>query len=252
MAKSDPIRERYFNAVENADKATDLLFYLAALLSFASLLIEPSSSWYRVVMVPFVICVVLVFAIGAVSRMYFMPRADQKRRQDFLGHALGVSLTPENTQGYYNTLLNQGPKRLAVQLLENTFFTKELTRRAAHVQRATVLIYAVIWIAIVTVRETDFGIILAVTQFVFSEQIILKWIRVEWLRSNAERVYASTYRLLQSRVGAKQFLPQALDDFVSYETAKATAGVVVPSKLFDKLNNHLSRSWDDIRSKLNV
>lgn len=251
MAVADPIRE-IFNAAEKADKAGDVLFYVAALLSFASLLVEPASPWYRFVMVGFAVVVVLYFSAAVVVRMYFLPRAEQKRRQDFLGHALGVSLTPENTEGYYNTVLNEGPKKVAVQLLENTFFTKELMQRVAHRQRATVVVYVIAWIAIVALRETDFGIILAVTQFVFSEQIISKWIRIEWLRSTAERVHGSTYRLLQSGISAKQLLPHALDDFVAYETAKATAGVVIPSKLFDELNNQLSASWDNIRSRLNV
>ena len=39
MSRSDPIRARYYEAVELADKVSDGLFYVGAILSIVSLLL---------------------------------------------------------------------------------------------------------------------------------------------------------------------------------------------------------------------
>ena len=43
MSKSDPIRENYYAAVERVDQAADALFYVTALFSIVSLLVEKVS-----------------------------------------------------------------------------------------------------------------------------------------------------------------------------------------------------------------
>jgi hypothetical protein len=254
MAKSDPIRDRYFNSVERADGATDVLFYLGAVLSFLTLFVDRhrNPEIYRWTLAVFVLVVASYFAIGLLSRLYFTPRAEHKRRQDFLSEAFGISLTPENAEGYYNNEFKESDKKLAAQTLENSFFTKALLLRVAHRERVKTLGYFALWLLLAVNRTTDIGVILAASQAVFSEQVLSKLIRVEWLRARCEKVYEDVYRLFQSKVPAQRFLPLALDSMLLYETAKSNAAIVIPSKLFEKLNDELSSEWADVRTKLDI
>jgi hypothetical protein len=252
MQKADPISKRYYYAVELADLVNAWLFYAGALLSILVLIVNPSRypDLYGLIFVLFVIVVVLFFAVTMSARLYFTPRAEQKRRQDFLTSAFGVSLTHENTCGYYNNDFKEPPKKIAAQLLENSFFSKSLTLKIAQNERLKTAGYFAIWLTALVCRKTDVGVILAATQALFSEQILSRMIRIEWFRSKCERVHDDVYRLFQTALADDRFLPMALDSLLLYETAKSNAAVVIPSKLFKRMNAELSVEWEKIREKL--
>ena len=102
MSRSDPIRKRYYEAVEKADRASDLLFYLGAALSLALLLIDKATHLvaYDWTLIAFALATAAFFGIGLVSRFYWVPRTEDKRRQDFFTSACDVGLTHEQTDGY--------------------------------------------------------------------------------------------------------------------------------------------------------
>lgn len=254
MSRSDPIRTRYYDAVELADKASDWLFYANAALSVASLLVEKQAHpiAYDWILIFFAVAVAALFTIGMVSRLYFTPRAEDKRRQDFFTSACGVSLTHEKTDGYYNNDFTEPIKRMAAQVLENSHFSKAISLRMAQTERIKVIAYAVIWLICVLNRQTDLGIVVAASQAVFSEQVVSKWLRLEWLRIRFEKTYDDVYRLFQSKPAAPKFNAMTLESLGMYETAKANAAITLSSKIFRRLNAELSAEWDRIKAELKI
>lgn len=254
MSRSDPIRARYYDAVELADKASDGLFYTGATLSIASLLVEKQAhpNAYDFVMAAFAIAVIALFVIGLASRLYLTPRAEDKRRQDFFSHACGVGLTHEKTEGYYNNDFVEPIKRMAAQVLENSHFSKAIALRISRVERVKVGAYALVWLVCLLNRHTDLGIIVAASQAVFSEQVVSKWLRLEWLRMRFEKTYDDVYRLFQSRPVAPKFNAMTLESLGMYETAKANGAITLSSSLFRQLNAELSVEWERIKAELKI
>ncbi|WP_431821294.1 hypothetical protein [Burkholderia sp. F1] len=254
MSNADPIRKRYFDDVERADTATDRLFYCGAVLSVLSLLLDKSvyPRIYDWVQVGFLIDAIALFAVGQLSRLYLTPRAEDKRRQDFFGCAFDVSLSHEVTDGYYNNDARDPNRKLAAQLLENSLFSKTIALSMARVERIKLLVYAVLWLVCVINRQSDLGVILAASQVIFSEQLISRWLRLEWLRMRFEKTYDDVYRLFQSRPAASTFAAMVLDSVTSYEAAKSTAGITLSSGTFDKLNSSISQEWISIKSLLKL
>lgn len=254
MPRSDPIRVRYYEAVEIADKVSDRLFYVCAVLSVASLLVERQahSSAYDLVMTAFAVAVIALFALGLVIRLYLTPRAEDKRRQDFFSSACGVGLTHEKTEGYYNNDLVKPIERMAAQVLENSHFSKAIALRMARLERAKVAVYALVWLLCLLNRQTDLGIVVAASQAVFSEQVVSKWLRLEWLRIRFEKTYDDVYRLFQSRPAASKFNAMTLDSLGMYETAKANGAITLSSRMFRQHNDELSAEWERIKSELKI
>jgi hypothetical protein len=254
MSRSDPIRTRYYDAVELADRVSDYLFYASAVLSVASLLVEKQAHpiAYDWILIFFAVAVAALFTIGLVSRLYLTPRAEDKRRQDFFTSACGVSLTHEKTDGYYNNDFTEPIKRMAAQVLENSHFSKAISLRMARAERIKVIIYAVTWLICVLNRQTDLGIVVAASQAVFSEQVVSKWLRLEWLRIRFEKTYDDVYRLFQSMPSAPKFNAMTLESLGMYETAKANAAITLSSKTFQRLNAELSAEWDHVKSGLKI
>lgn len=254
MSRTDPIRDRYFKSVERAERVNDLLFYAGALLSFATLLLEKAShpEVYKWTLVAFVVVTVAIFAMGLAGRLYWIPRAESKRRQDFFTSACNVGLTHEASDGYYNNDFTESIDRMAAQVFENSLFSKSIALRMAWVERTKFVAYAIAWLACLANRETDVGWVLAATQAVFSEQVLSKWIRLEWLRSEFERTYDDMYRLFQAKPAGATFAAHTLDSLASYETAKANGGIVLSSKLFQKLNPSVSQEWEQVKTTLRM
>ena len=254
MSEADPIRKNYYNAVEHAEQLSSVLFYLGALSSFAALLInrEALPDLYDAVMVTFGVVVIAMFGVGLILRLYLTPRAENRRRQDFISSAFRVSLVHQQTDGYYNNECKDPIKRMAAQVLENSLFSKTITLRMAQSERIKIAIYVVLWLFILHNRRTDIGWIVAASQAIFSEQIVAKWLRLEWLRTRYEKTFEDVYRLFQTKPAVSVFRAQALDAFALYETAKANAAVALSSKHFDTLNDELSDEWNGIKTTLGL
>ena len=254
MSRSDPIRTNYFDAVQKAEKVTDWLFYLNALLSFCTLLVEQKThpNVYDVVLLLFSISVVAMFALGMMLRLYLTPRAEDKRRQDFFSSACNVNLIHQQTDGYYNNDFKDPIKRMAAQVLENSLFSKEIALRMARRERVKGAVYALIWFVLLYNRRTDLGWIVAASQAIFSEQILSKLFRLEWLRIRFEKTFDDVFRLFQTKPSVAQFNAHALDALSMYETAKANAGITLSSTIFDDLNPTLSTEWDKVKATLKI
>jgi hypothetical protein len=254
MSRSDPIRTNYYDAVQTAEKVSDWLFYLNALLSFCTLLVDQKfyPDAYDVVLLLFSISVVAMLALGLILRLYLTPRAEDKRRQDFFSSACNVSLIHQQTEGYYNNDFKDPIKRMAAQVLENSLFSKEIALRMAHRERVKVAIYALIWLVLLHNRRTDLGWIVAASQAIFSEQILSRWLRLEWLRIRFEKTFDDVFKLFQTRPSIAQFNAHALDAVSMYETSKANAAITLSSEIFDGLNPTLSEEWNTVKATLKI
>ena len=122
----------------------------------------------------------------------------------------------------------------------------------AKVERAKVIAYALIWLICLLNRQTDLGLVVAASQAVFSEQVISRWLRLEWLRMRFEKTYEDVYRLFQSKPVASKFNAMTLESLGMYETAKANGAITLSSRVFSEMNDELSIEWDRIKAELQI
>lgn len=252
--RSDPIAGKYFQWIEYADYLSVRLFITTALFSILLLLIdrETHSWWYDALQTFFALLVIILFLVGLITRLYLTPRAEDKRRQDFLSNASNIPLTHETTVGYYNNDLIGVIPRIAGQLFENTFFTKSILHLMARRERAFLCAYVVIYLLIIFFRDTNLAFIAVASQAIFSEQILSRYVRLEWLRMRAEKTFDEVYRMFQLKPDEDNLQAQTLDFLINYETTKATAGIPLSSRLFERLNPTLSQEWECIKKTLNI
>jgi hypothetical protein len=254
MLRVDPIQKRYFDAVILAESASNWLFYVGALVSIATVFVDKLSfpNAYDWVLLVFAVIVVAYFVVGIILRLYLIPRADDARRRDFFTSACGVDLTHIKTVGYYNNNFTEPIKRMAAQVLENSLFSKAIILRMVRLERYKIVAYVVVWLICVLYRRTDLGYVVVASQAVFSEQVVSKYIRLEWLRIRFEKTFDDTYKLFQALPSKPQFSAMTLDALSSYETAKSNAAITLSSKIFEELNPSLSLEWEAIKKSLKI
>ncbi len=247
----DPV-DRYFKSVQVGDTCSNVLFWAAAVLSFAVLLVEkePHPVLYQVVEIAFAVAVIALFILGMTQRLYWMPRAEDQRRLGFLSNSFDTALTHEKTEGYYNNAETDPLKRLGLSLMENSFFTRSVALEMLKGERIFVSIYLVLFLVAVLIRNTDLAVIAVAAQAVFSEQLISRWLRLEWLSARCGNIYARLYDLFQTLPAARIRNARILDALTAYETSKANAGIALSSRAFFKLNPQLSAEWNTILAAL--
>jgi Zn-dependent protease with chaperone function len=194
----------------------------------------------------FALVVIALFVLGLALRLYWSPQAEDARRSTFISDSYNVALTPEKTVGFFNNAEKEPLQRLGLSLTENCFFTRAVTLEMLKRERAIIAVYAAIFLVAVFVRSTDLAIIPIAAQALFSEQLISRWLRLEWLSHRCGAIYNRLYDLFQSPPAVRIRNARILDAFAAYETSKANAGIALSSSIFFKLNPRLSEEWKKV------
>lgn len=247
--KSDPIQDRFFSPLENAEAWNSRLFFLNIVFSLCvAYFDEPSQrslnnmlQWIQVV------AVLTLFVLDVFIRLHLAPRAHDARSQDFLAKVYGAPLISQQTSGYYNHAQTDPISRLAAQLFENSLFTKEIIGKMLKRETVMTAIYMVIWFAVFSNRDVPLSWIALCAQIFFGEQILVRWLRMCWLWRRCEEVYAQMRTLYVNNPAPEKFSVTALDAYTKYESSKAMASITLSSKIFEKINSAISSEWEKHR-----
>lgn len=254
MPKVDPIRENFFKPYERADRIGNMLFYGTALLSgatlFASKHVSPAVNGF--LQVSALLGAIALFVMGLVIRLYFMPRAENQRLFDFFGRGFNEDLGGKRTEGYYNNDLTQPMERLVAQVLENALNSKEIVRDMCCSERWRAGICISLLLFCVALRQSEYDLMIAVTQLVLSENVLSRLVRLEWLRCKCEEAYEGAWAVLSSRPTTSISSARTLAVIGAYEAAKANAGILFDSKVFEKLGPELEQEWQRVCVRLNI
>ncbi|MBC3832398.1 hypothetical protein H8K33_12815 [Undibacterium amnicola] len=252
VKREDPIRENHYRPLELAEKISDGIFYVGVCLSIAVLIVDkkahPSvSQFFQHV---FEIVGIVFFGLGIFIRLYFFPRAEDARRKDFLSNVFNIELTHERTVGYYNNEEKEPYRRLILCVLENAFFSKSILLKMLALERAKVLLCAGVFSLLVFYREGTLDWTIICVHLLFSETIISKWIRMEWLRNRAEKLFQKMISLISVHPKNALIQVHAIDLFGEYETGKTLCGILQSGSVFEKMNPCLSLEWEKIKKSL--
>lgn len=256
MPKIDTVGAKYYGPLKWLDSLGSGLFWLVSAASIGTLLVDRAThAWASdALQIVFIMGVVLYFAQGLVQRLYLFPHAEDQRRHQLLSDSYQVNLTHEVTAEYYNNSQTAPLRRLAASVMESAFFTREITGIMLVGQRWRSLIYLVIYLVAVFYRATDLAFIAIAAQAIFGEEILSRWLRLEWLAHRSTRAFDDLNRLFDDRLAFSRPGTQAhaIDSFSFYESSKSTAAVLLSSRIFSRENDRLSAEWDRIRQRLGI
>lgn len=251
--KTDPIRNKYYKPLERTEKCESVLFYISALFSFTPLLLTQAQNptlfiWSQII---FSVSVILLALTSIVIRLYLFPRAQESRYKDFISHAFGVHHN-EKTKGYYNNSQTKPLNRVAAQTLENSFYSKNITEIMINNERIKIGVYFFIWLILLLNRNTELTTIVIITQIVFSEFLLVKWLNMELLRVKFEKTFDSMLNLFKTKQNGKTFETHTLETIGIYEMAKAHGCITLSDRIFSQKSKGLDQEWKDIRKNLNI
>jgi len=248
--------EKYYKPISHCENAVTILFWVIAAIS----LFIPYSNevlanhWYDLLIAFFIVFVLAHFSLSQFLRLNLIPKAELARRKQLLSDSFGTSLTHDKTNLYYNNKFTPSLERLAANVMENAFFSKEVASNMLFRNRAITVIYLTLLIVIFVLRHDDLDLIIWITQLVFSGEIVARWLRLEMLRVRHERVYDELHSFFLHGLGnsSNGAIASVLNSFADYECAKTSASTKLSSKTFHKLNPILTEQWKVITDELNM
>jgi len=248
--------ERYYKPIESLDYLNQWLFWCSALLSIL-VFFGSQIPWIHLQGLfeeLFVVLVLVHLVISLYIRYNLFPIAERKRRQQLLSDSFAVPLISESTQKYYNNEISPSLERLGANVLENALFTKTICSKMAIRERIKILLFFVVWILAILCRSTDLGLLVIITQTLFSSEIVENWIRIEVLSHQTAKIYDEIYNLFLLKVDfdSTDGIASILEKFASYEANKSRTSVILSRSIFLDTNSALSQEWDLIRRKLGI
>lgn len=263
MATKDTVGDRYYKPVQASECLGALLFWGSGILSICAVFTDgrmltdflgenESSATSELINVLFPVFVVALFIHGIAHRLYFLPRAEEARRVNFLSDGYDVSLSDEQTEGYYNNKFDGSVQRLAANCMESAFFTAVISKSMLKSIRTWSALYLIVYFILLVSRRTDIEMIEVAAGVVFSEAVLSNWLRCEFLRHRSEDVYDRLRRLFADNPSTRNvhWRARAHESILRYETTKAIAAISLSSKHYRRLNDSLSADWNQRRTSL--
>lgn len=244
--------EREYKHAKTCGSITRFTFWLTAALSlFLPFLYGRPREFSRDVLI---VSAIVYFFASQFARFIFIPRAESVRRRQFLTDSLDAPLSLLQTLGYYNNEFSPSVARLGANVMENSLFTEAVATRMLRFWRPTIALYMIAWLGIFTARASSIELVAWATQVVFSAEVLVKWLRLEWLRVRSEVVFNRMHNHFALAKGgsAKNAMATIIDAAIEYESAKAAAGLLLSTKAFGQINEEVSAKWEGIRKQLAI
>lgn len=195
----------------------------------------------------------LTFVIGSlIDDDLFWYNAESERRKNSIQNAFGIRFSEFETEGFYNNTISPSILKYAMNSFESIYFSKfiagkMLIKSAIKSFVSVILLISVGWII------ADGGILLAISQAVFSAYVIEDSVLLAVYTSRLKKLYDEMYStMITTGIHCRQQIVLLLLFCVEYESIKAHYKVRLDSKVFSKYNPELSEKWDKIATKVIV
>jgi hypothetical protein len=256
MARYSP----QFNAFKLVLKFDKINFYLtwsAFILALVPIiidqfdLIKKNNEDVKTIIEIFSMIVILAgFIIVSIKDFYLFPKAETKRRHDFIDNGLGVTFSLRNSEDYYtNNDLTPGMYKLGVNLFQNVYFTTLISKkmRPKHIWKASSFAGVFILIAIYGLKNSP--IALPILQFLFSASILGDLIKLLLFVNRNEKILDQVKTFFSAGVKNESII---LKNYIEYETNLAWGMILLDDTIFNKYNTETEQEWQAIKNRYNI
>lgn len=196
------------------------------------------------VLVPF-----LYLFVSVIDDCHCSYEAGRKRRKTLVENAFGIDVTEYKTYGYYNNHFSPSDLRFVVDNFESVFFTMRIVKQMLRNEIIKAIAAFVVLITCLLFANINFlGIVM---EGVLSAHLMYGTIAIIVFYFRVKAIYERLYGLLVSEACLNDCqLTLALAEAIEYEVCKAHYKVRVSTKLFEKMNEHLSKEWRKIEAQI--
>ncbi|MBM0838696.1 hypothetical protein [Staphylococcus epidermidis] len=252
--RKDTMDSKYkkVNWINNIKK---MLFYLSLFCScIITFIIDNDFKYFIIVL--YILVLVFFFAIDTILTVWLIPKVENTRKTHLLSDSFGLPLNDEKTKGYYNNKSSPSIFRLGLNTFENSLFSFEISKKMLIKERCKSIFSLTILLFLLISRSTHIEVLLFIVQMLFGTNIIINWIKLEKYKIETEKIYQEFRYIYLINIKHKgkinENLSKILDITIEYEVLKARMGIMLSTKIFNKINGKISEKWESIKKDLKL
>lgn len=240
--------------VNDVDKDFKLCIKLENLLSkfyYVSVIISLilCVKFNNLLCVSLIVLHVLYIIADTLNDMIFKNFAENERRKTLISNAYGSDLTDKKTIGYYNNNEKNSIKKLGINVLESTFFTKNNTKIMLKENAIKIIINIIIWLVTILMMK-DKNVALCITQSIFSSEILIGYLKLLYFNNKVSGLYNKLFTLFITNKYSNKHESQLLEYAFEYECLKSYGHILLSTKNFNENNEKWTSEWEDIKRKI--
>lgn len=247
----------YYKLPQKVDRISSFLMWMSICISIIVLFLNKVGPVKELINILYVIVTLLYFLASNTNDLYLLRKAENKRTTHLLTNGLGVALDDEFTNRYYNNELPPSIYRLGMNVFENTFFTSNISKKMFFYEFIKLIVYVIIWLALLLNRSTPLETIAVISQTLFGTTLITHVARIFILYRETNTLFEEFRNLFLGHFSKSSFdgnvkvlESQVLNLCVKYEVLKGALGILLSEKIFNEMNDKLTSEWEMIKRNI--
>lgn len=250
MARRDDVNQLYMWS-SKIERILKWLFWINALASAAASIFKTDTASNTLLVVQ-----ILVSLLYVVCRIlddnFFWYNAERVRRRADIENGFGIDITEYKTNGYYNNNLPNDLTKFSVNAFESIMFSKATVGQMLWKESIRMVIAALIFISSCLFYK-DYGIVLIISQTVFSAYFVEEFVTLVVYKSRLEKLYDAFYEeLITIGIKSEEQKSLILAYAIEYEAIKAHYKVRLSEEEFWKHNAETSLKWQQVYKKIKI
>jgi hypothetical protein len=250
MARRDDVNQLYLwpNRIEYIIK---WLFWINVVCSVAYCIFK-TGTVSNILLVVQILVSILYVVSRIIDDNLFWYNAERARRQTAIENGFGIDITEYKTNEYYNNSLPNNSTKFSVNAFESIMFSKTTAGRMLWKESIRMGIAVLAFISTCLVNK-DYGIVLIMSQTVFSAFFVEEYVTLVVYKSRLEKLYDDFYKeSITIGIKSEEQSILLLAYAIEYEAIKAHYKVRLSEKEFWKHNSETSLKWEQVRKKIKI
>ena len=221
-----------------------VLFGISTAITF-SLIFARNTKYEIWLALPLVALAGLSLLISLRSRI-LINDGNGRLRSAQLADALSVSCEYPVGEGYYNSSLPSGIRRLLATTCESAGLTLEILEDMLTLQASKLVVFVVIFLFYLGYAKADVSVLAVGAQIIFSGELIASAVNLHRYLRKTRDVHKTLLQFFRTEtsIDEGEALAVGLTAHVDYECAKEEAAVLLSSRLFKKKNPAYTARWN--------
>lgn len=242
----------FFKKAATLQKLGTWLFWISSTLT-VSLLFARNTKFELWLSIPLVSLAGITLFISLRSRI-LVNDGNAKLREAQLADALAASCEYPAKEGYYNSLLPSGMRRLFATTCESSGLTAEILNEMLCRQTRKLAGFILVFLIYLGYAKADASILAVTAQIVFSGDLIATTVNLYRYQRKSRQVHQTFLHIFRTRADTEdaEALAVSLTAYADYECAKEESAILLSRKIFDEKNPDYSIRWEKIRKDFKI
>jgi len=247
MARYAP-HTNYFKKSETYSKAYSVTYFFILIFS----LIATFFDFHTLQDYLGVVSIIVLAVLEWISNDY-KTGAESLRRRDFMDNSFGTNFVHDSSDEYYdNDEVKTGIKKTMINLMENIYFSKNISEEMYRKKLAKNIIAIFIITSVSTYGFFNNLIAIPMLQIFLSRYFILDLINIYRFKNKLDASFNSLKTVssnLKRNTQLNRHEVQFLNTLIEYEVLITDSNIKLDSKIFNQLNAELTNSWNETKKK---